>query len=277
MTHETDAAPSPPFGDRTDEAVSAFVDGELAGFAADLGIDPDQAERRLREWPGFEARRSTLGGATLPAAPPLDEARRRELVRRAVDAVPTPLVPGIRPGPHRRRGVPRVLVAAAAAVVLVGALGVVALTVAGEGPGSSKSSVEAGRTGASASDTPPAADHASGAAAEPPDLGDVSSPAALRAALAAQGVDAEIRPPGAAVPAPGRVGAGPSSPADPAGRCAAALAGAVPGEVVFVGRGRVAERPVAVVVLEVPTRPGARAYALALPGCADVTPGPPPG
>ena len=64
-----------PFGADTDDAVAALMDGELAGFAADQGLDLATVREALEGWSGLAARRSLLeqGGAALREPTELDD------------------------------------------------------------------------------------------------------------------------------------------------------------------------------------------------------------
>jgi hypothetical protein len=167
----------PPFGDATDEAVSAMLDGELDGFAAERGLDRHEVRRRLEAWTGLSARRDELAAArdtVAEATPaPLDELTRRRLVAAAADRLPP--VATARP----RRG-PLLAVAAVVAFLLVGTIAVVA-TRGGSHPTASKarSSAAAAQKAAEARGSTYVGD-----------LGDVSDPKILRAALERNGASA---------------------------------------------------------------------------------------
>jgi len=60
-----------PFGPDTDEALSAELDGELAGFAAEIGMPEEEVRARLDAWPGARRRRAELARAA-------DRVRRQE-------------------------------------------------------------------------------------------------------------------------------------------------------------------------------------------------------
>ena len=124
------SAPLPPdpgpFGADTDDAVSALIDGELAGFAAERGLDVESVRASLNAWGGLEARRAYLERAVsaLQEPAPLNPTDRATMVVAALAVTPdaAPVVP-IAP---RRRG-PKVAawLAAAAVLALVVAGGVV--------------------------------------------------------------------------------------------------------------------------------------------------------
>jgi hypothetical protein len=52
-----------PFGDATDDAVVAMLDGRLDAFAAERGITETEARERLEAWPGLGSRISTIVAA----------------------------------------------------------------------------------------------------------------------------------------------------------------------------------------------------------------------
>ncbi|MFM7060501.1 MAG: hypothetical protein ACKOZL_04860 [Actinomycetes bacterium] len=54
---------APPFGDATDEAVIAMLDGRLDEFAATRRLTEQEARQRLETWPGLGARISTVAAA----------------------------------------------------------------------------------------------------------------------------------------------------------------------------------------------------------------------
>jgi len=219
MTHLPPAPFSgPPFGDDTDEAVSALLDGELAGFASAHGIAESEARARLEGWAGLEARRDELRGASGAVAEveDLDEHTRHRLVAAALAAHdadrPAP-APGDRASrPWRRRAA----VAVAAAAVIVG--GVVA-AVAGLGGGES-----AERSASSAT--------AEGGAAAPRgflgDVGDVTDPAALRRLLGGKTPVSSGDGPAAAKAPPSVNDAQTVEPSTAIARCASAVAGGAP-------------------------------------------------
>lgn len=125
----TPLPPDPgPFGADTDDAVTALIDGELAGFAAERGLDVESVRASLNAWGGLEARKATLERAVAAMQVPvtLDPNDREAMVAAALAAAPevAPVVPIER----KRRGatVARWLTAAAVlAVLVVGAVGIV--------------------------------------------------------------------------------------------------------------------------------------------------------
>ncbi|MCU1457095.1 MAG: hypothetical protein JWL73_1187 [Actinomycetia bacterium] len=157
----------------TDEAISAHVDGELAAFAADLGLDVADVTRRLEDWPGFETRRAELEASraaigALPA-PELDELTRQRMLTAATRAgsMPPARATG-RARPRSRVATRWTAISAAAAILVVGGAFVVLRGDHGDHP---RRAVDAA------------------AAAPAPlgyvgDLGDVTDPNALRAELA---------------------------------------------------------------------------------------------
>ena len=161
----------PPFGEATDEAVSASIDGELDAFAAEHGVTVDELTRRLSEWRGFEARRRELGDARAAVAtelPPLEPLVRRQLVHKA-KALGRPAA-SARTG--RQRPLWRLLVVVAAAVAVVIAAGVRLAQLGGGSGGSSASKTASGTAGPKVE---------SGAFVG--EVGDVSQPNALRTLL----------------------------------------------------------------------------------------------
>lgn len=113
----------PPFGDATDEAVSALLDDELDDFASAHGTTADDARRALDAWPGFESRRRELEHARAALAGDdvvLDAHARRRLVRTAIDAAPAG---GARVSASHRRRAWRPIAIAAAVLVVLGAAG----------------------------------------------------------------------------------------------------------------------------------------------------------
>ena len=153
----------------TEEAVSAYLDGELGAFAADLDLPLGDVQHRLERWPGFAVRRAELQAARTslrsePASPALDELTRRRLLAgatRVTEATDT-TIPD-RPGRSRNRWV--ALSAAAAVLVVAGAVAVLR--------------DHGGGTSRTAADAPTVA-----AVGYVGDLGDVSDPNTLRAAVA---------------------------------------------------------------------------------------------
>jgi hypothetical protein len=165
MTRDDDAPEVLPFGADTDEAVSAFLDGELADFAIERALSEHQARRRLEAWPGFAARVEELGGHrdALRAVPELDELTRRRLVR---DGLDESVLPAPRHAPPRRPWAIAGAVAAAAALV-VG----IGVAVRSGDTGSGGGDV-AGRAAESGALAPPRGDLGF--------VGDVTDPARLR-------------------------------------------------------------------------------------------------
>jgi hypothetical protein len=164
----------PPFGDATDEALSALLDGELAAFASDQGLSEPEVQARLEAWPGYAARRAELEavrGTIGTSTPPLDDLTRRRLIRTALPAGPGRLTK------TRTWSWQRVTAAAAAALILLAGFGSLIATMDGEG------SQDLSSSGGSAS----SADAPTGGARElrgdVGDLGDVTDPATLRALL----------------------------------------------------------------------------------------------
>ncbi|MSO37645.1 MAG: hypothetical protein EXQ69_05255 [Acidimicrobiia bacterium] len=102
-----------PFGDDTDEAISAWLDGELDAFAADHGCSGDEARARLEASPEAVARRERFGAVqqVVGESVELAELDSRRLVRTALASAPTA---------QRRpwRGLAITAVAAAAALVV---------------------------------------------------------------------------------------------------------------------------------------------------------------
>lgn len=122
----TTLPPDPgPYGADTDDAVSALIDGELAGFAADTGRDLNEVRETLEQWRGLEARKTKLERARQAMSAPvsLDDAMRAQLVADALAAVPA--VATITPITKRRRRTPIILSAAAALLLVVVGVGVV--------------------------------------------------------------------------------------------------------------------------------------------------------
>jgi len=135
-----------PFGTATDEAVSASIDGELAGFAAERRMSVDEVEQRLHAWSGFETRRDELEQAREAVATdllPLTPVAQRRLVEKAAAAASRmPDARRERRGSPSRRRLPwRPMAAAAAVLALVVGIGfAVAGSGGGGGSASSKSS-----------------------------------------------------------------------------------------------------------------------------------------
>jgi hypothetical protein len=188
----------PPFGDATDEAVSASIDGELDGFAAAHGVTLDEATRRLVDWNGFEARRRELGAARAAVATellPLDAASRRHLVSRATRNGRVE-----RHAAHSAQSWRRIAVVAAT-IAVVGAAGF-GISRLGGGDTTSSSSKSA--------------QLATGAPKVEPgafvgEVGDVSEPAALRTLLTTRQAGLPVHV-GDAAAAPSQQQATPSAP-----------------------------------------------------------------
>jgi hypothetical protein len=269
MTTPT-SLPPPPFGDDTDAAISARLDGELAAFAAEHDTTEAAVEIALDGWPGTAGRVDALERARAAVAapvPPLDEVTRRRLVQGALgsrdDALPTA------PTSRAPRGAWLGLAAAAVLVILVVvAIGAMVVT---DGGGTDQA--DGGGSSASVAGRAPDGDIG--------DVGDVSDPAALRALL--EGRDATTNekaadavPPAAGTPGAEAGGAGGES-ADQRFRdgegsgalaarnavnpdvCAAQLAGDRP--VRFVGTGIYGGLPVVVVGID----QGGRSIAFVVP------------
>lgn len=193
--------PSPPFGDDTDEAISAWLDGELAGFAADHECSRDEALARLEAWPPAVERRDRLDAArrAVGAEVAVDDLRRRRLVHTALaDVAGSPA--------RRRRTRWWATAAAAAALVLgIGVIGWAWVTAIDDDGARSADSTTTKLTTAHG---------------DLGDLGEVSDPARLRALLGATDESAgdgaaEYRRSAGSTGAPdGAPGAAPSSPDD---------------------------------------------------------------
>ena len=131
-----------------DDAISAELDGELAPFAAELGIDVPTLRAQMTDQPGYADRLAALDAArqALRApVPPLDDVTRARLLRAIPDEADQPRARANSAVPLGRDRVLRILAAAAAVVVLVG--GGVALV--GRG-GSSSDQQSKAATGAGA-------------------------------------------------------------------------------------------------------------------------------
>jgi len=225
----------PPFGDATDEAVSALLDDELDDFATAHGTTPEDAQRELVAWSGFESRRAEMQRARdalrATTAPP-DALERRRLVRDAVAAGP---------GARTPRRTWRAIAIAAAVVVVVGAAGFGISQLGGGSSSSSKASATA-RSIASASYVG--------------DVGEIANPDVLRELVSqqqaglpthAQGEFTPRAADGVPAPTPASTTA-PTTAADAAAaraaatRCAQAVAGHDPVTFLAVGtyRGRAA-------------------------------------
>lgn len=162
--------PPTPFGDDTDEALSALLDGELGAFAADHGLTEAEARDRLEQWSEYPPRRAALEhgrAAVAEPVPGLDDLTRRRLVRNAL-----PAADGIG-ATSNRSGWSWLRISAAAAAVLIVLAGLGAmLTSLGTG---SEDSAKSSSAGSAATAQAPHGDLGQ--------LGDVSNPAAIRALL----------------------------------------------------------------------------------------------
>jgi hypothetical protein len=191
----------PPFGDATDEAVSASIDGELDDFAAAQGIAVDEVARRLLDWGGFGARRHELAGARAAVAteaPPLDPLTRRQFVHHAKSQGLTASKP--RGGRSPRVWRPIIGVAAAVAVAAA-AFGLSRL-----GGGSS-----GGTSASRAAKAAPGPQIQKGAFVGA--VGDVSEPTTLRTLLTTTSAGLPVHTAeGAAAVAPQRATGQPASP-----------------------------------------------------------------
>jgi len=111
-----------PYGADTDDAVSALIDGELAGFAADRGQDVATVQATLDAWGGLAARRARLESARHALRTPLtlDDPTRAAMVAAALAVEPdaAPVVPFTRN--RSRRTAVLAAFGAAAAVLLIG-------------------------------------------------------------------------------------------------------------------------------------------------------------
>ena len=161
--------------DVVDALLSAQLDGDLDGAAAELGLGESEARSRLAATPGIDARRESLARARdlIAARPPLDAAVEDRLVAAATARDDLSFV---RERRGRRQHQWRVLVAAGSVAAAIAV--VVGLSTMQKGTSS-----KAASTGASAKSQSSAAD-----AVVPPaqlhrgfDFGDVTREAALRA------------------------------------------------------------------------------------------------
>ena len=110
-----------------DSAISADLDGDLAGFASDLGLDTDTVRGHLDAHPDVPARRRALEAVRAQVrepVEPVDELTRTRLLARA--AAPAGRSSGA-VAPRGRGGIARIASIAAIALVIVG-LGIVAVT-----------------------------------------------------------------------------------------------------------------------------------------------------
>jgi hypothetical protein len=251
----------PPFGDATDEAVSALLDDELDDFATAHGTTPEDARRELVSWSGFETRRAELQRArdTLQTtSAPLDTLDRHRLVRNAAAAGPAA---------HRPRRTWRAIAIAAAVVVVVGAAGFGLSQLGGSSSSSSSKASKAAGSIASASYVG--------------DVGEIANPEVLRQLVSqqqaglpthAQGEFAPRATDGARTPAPTPSttttdAADAAAARDTATRCAKAIAGRDP--VTFLAVGTYQGRAAAVVGVHRGTR--TVAFVLDRSSCAVIT------
>jgi hypothetical protein len=232
--NEPPISPEPRDGFDLDQALNALVDDELAGFAADHGLTEAAVRERLEATPNLAARRASLertrAAVGAPIAP-LDDVTRHRLVRDATRAGPD----GIAPAPRLRRWI-AVTAIAAAVLLAVAGIGVAVSSISGDSSTSSSSS------DSGASSTAPLRGDVG-------DLGDVTSPAALKTLLDRRPVDAArsstTLSPQSEFATGGDVKQAPTpSPASTA-RCARELAGRRP--VVFTGTGTYQGAPVTIV------------------------------
>ena len=110
-----------------DGAISADLDGDLDGFASDLGLDTETVYARLGADPGAPERRRALEATRASVRQPveaLDEITRARLLARATALAGQA---GTAATPPRRGGIARIAAVAAIALVVVG-VGVVAIT-----------------------------------------------------------------------------------------------------------------------------------------------------
>ena len=257
--------PTPgPFGPDTDEAVSALLDGELDAFAREHGTTEADALEQLTTWPAFDARRHELEAAraavTTPL-PPLDDVTRKRLVRNAVEAGPSAPADA----PARRAAPWRVIGAVAASVIILVGIGLAVAT--------------SGDDGTTSQDSASSGSASSALRGEVGDLGDVTSPDALRALLDGGRDRAETSSGAGGTPAPSVAESAPPAadslarefdaslaPAIEPRACAEQLAG--DRDVAFVGTGTFRGSPVTIVGL----RERGRTIAFVVPSndCTDV-------
>jgi hypothetical protein len=222
-----------------DEALSALVDDELDAFAHDHGLTEEAVRARLVALPDFAARRAALQRTRASIREPvafLDDVTRHRLVRNATDAASDVIAPE----PRSRRWI-AITAIAAAGLLLVAGVGVAVSSMGGSSSSSSSSS----DSGAS-SPAPLRGDVG--------DLGDVTSPVALKELLdrraaksdtsstALSPEQSQLSGGGASADATKR--AAPPSPASTE-KCARELAGTR--AVVFTGTGTYQGAPVTIV------------------------------
>ncbi|MBM3673364.1 MAG: hypothetical protein FJW88_00165 [Actinobacteria bacterium] len=203
MNDADDTRDDPPFGDDTDEAVSAWLDGELAAFAAERSLTEAEATDLLVDWPPGPAARDALARArdALATPVPLDDLGRRRLVHTALG---TPVAASETGTGHRFR---RALAVAAAAVVV---LGLGAFLVAQDGEDSTSFT----------------ATEATDARGDLGDVGDVTDPARIRDLLGDESSRVASSEAAADAPEKGLPSSSPPAPvpADASSRCAEELA-----------------------------------------------------
>lgn len=162
------ATPDAPFGAETDEALSALLDGELGAFAADHGVTEQVARDRLESWPGVAERRAALEQARAvvgSSTPPLDDLTRRRLVRTASNELPGSAAATPRP----TRSWARIVAVAAVGLVVVAGIGFAVSSIDGDDASMTSGDSAATSAGPRRGDVG--------------DLGDVTSPEALRGLL----------------------------------------------------------------------------------------------
>lgn len=238
--NEPPMPPNPPFGDDTDEALSALLDGELGAFASERDLTEADARAQLDGWPGSEVRLSEMErarAALRTPVPELDDLTRRRLVHAATSAASeratsTNTSTDSRP----RRSWAAIVAVAAAGLLVVAGIGVAVSSLSGGGGGNDSSS----RAGdATSADAPLRGDVGN--------LGDITSPAALRALLdrrASAESDAADSTTTSQLPAASGQADSLKRPiVDPA-TCAQALAGT--GSLTFTGTGTYQGSPVTI-------------------------------
>ena len=159
----------PPFGLDADEALSAYIDGELDAFAHDHGLTEADARAELEAWPELASRLAAFErarAATQTLASPLDDVTLRRLVNNALDELPAPYAPA-----RRSRRWPAIAAVAAAGLLFLAGIGAAISAFSGDGSSSRDSASKAASSTA-------AALHG-----DVGDLGDVTSASALHALL----------------------------------------------------------------------------------------------
>jgi hypothetical protein len=228
----------PPFGLDADEALSAYLDGELDAFARDHGLTEAAARAELEAWPELTSRLAAFERARAAAqapVPPLDDVTRRRLVNHAVDELPAPY------GPARRsRRWPAIAAIAAAGFLFLAGIGAVVSAFSGDGSSSRDSASKAASSAT-------AALHG-----DVGDLGDVTSASALHALLDRRetgGTPGDAPTAARSEPFAGAAGANRQSESDSAtvtpAACARELAGTR--KVAFEGTGTFRGAPVTIV------------------------------